>query len=1237
MNLSLRTRFRLVGAALLIGLSGLIALAILQIDQFDGQLTRVYTDRIQQIERLQGMANRLRTFQDRAAQMAEGGSPLPREILKDVQELERDLSLILRFESATAGQTQSPLVLTGIGEAAAQWRAAIQKAVGPITDLPAGSASARLYGQQILAAHRATAEPLRLIVDLAIRSRLTEASAAVSDLRSDYQSREFRFVALLAIGGLIVMATVAWIFLSMRRLIGGEPEEVMEATRAVVAGNLHHPIRLREDDRSSLMANIRVMVEALRANQAKSEHRLWLDRGQMLVNETVRNEYTPEDLARALSERLADYLHVSLCGIYEFTFVGQDDSMIQTQVLSLLGFHSREDDAQPLAQLPLRSTLCEEFARRGELLRSTDLPPEVREALDAHPEMEQKHVVLAPLAFESRIRGALLICSSYELPKSVEDLLRPSAVAIGVAMEAAHNRMTLVATLLDSQRLTNQLQANQERLRESQSTLEEQIQYANDIVSSMQSGLVVTDQNGHVKDCNPALLRLTGLRRQQVVGRPASVLFIETESGIHHLLRGIRDRLISLQTSHHQDYLQRFEDMPLGCLRVSPGGEILQANARICRLGGYPPGSLSGKPLSLIIPWASRAGHDDLITQFQRAGEAQQRMGQGRSIGLLRRDGHELFVEVALINSLSEGEATTFAFVRTEQDLPWSIMNNATLSDLMEDEDDSLITTVRGRLGRDIPARITTAFMQSSEGEMLQAVININDVSALVRKSEEVREQNALLERTMDAMQDGVIQVDSLGMVVSANPKALELLSRKRESVEGQSLSRLLEGGHETASIEDWVPSKYTLAIQSLYQLDPDNFLSTLEQIAEPVIIVANDASVTFANTIAEHVLGYERGGLKTKTILRLIDDTCLWTISGSIEQAFAGTLPNGVEVEQHTWRRRDQSNYTASLTLVPLTSNETVMAVFCVGRAIHEIRAELMRRMQNIEWSLAQSDGPRIPVALSAAPLRSADGRVTGGVITIKDMKEFKSKERENLQMVRKMEQSQRLDALGQLAAGVAHDFNNLLGVIQNHAELVEMKVGPDSKATKNLSAILQATGRARDIVIKLNGLGREKPPGSESTQVGQQTFELQPLVEETQGLLQASLKGIEIAVLTEPEAMQTVLSGDSGALQQVLVNLCVNASHAIGERRGGRIEVKTRRTGDKRVSIAVIDNGSGIPPEVMQRIFEPFFTTKEVGKGTGLGLAMVRSIVTKMGGTIDCTSQVGEGATFTVELPTA
>jgi signal transduction histidine kinase len=97
----------------------------------------------------------------------------------------------------------------------------------------------------------------------------------------------------------------------------------------------------------------------------------------------------------------------------------------------------------------------------------------------------------------------------------------------------------------------------------------------------------------------------------------------------------------------------------------------------------------------------------------------------------------------------------------------------------------------------------------------------------------------------------------------------------------------------------------------------------------------------------------------------------------------------------------------------------------------------------------------------------------------------------------------------------------------------------------------------------------------------------------------------------------------------------LCVNGSHAIGDRRDGLIRIKLDRPDAGHVSIAVSDNGDGIPPEIMSRIFEPFFTTKEVGKGTGLGLAMVRSIITQMGGAIECLSEPGKGTTFTISLP--
>jgi signal transduction histidine kinase len=175
---------------------------------------------------------------------------------------------------------------------------------------------------------------------------------------------------------------------------------------------------------------------------------------------------------------------------------------------------------------------------------------------------------------------------------------------------------------------------------------------------------------------------------------------------------------------------------------------------------------------------------------------------------------------------------------------------------------------------------------------------------------------------------------------------------------------------------------------------------------------------------------------------------------------------------------------------------------------------------------------------------------------------------------------------------------------------------------------------------VLKLNALGRERKRLEEDGSVHDEQevlvpFELLPVIEETQGLLQATLKGIDIVVDAQALDAGVILRGQSGTLQQVIVNLCVNGSHAIGDRRDGLIGIKLSRPDAGHVSIAVSDNGDGIPPEIMSRIFEPFFTTKEVGKGTGLGLAMVRSIITQMGGEIVCVSAPGQGTTFTITLP--
>jgi signal transduction histidine kinase len=519
-----------------------------------------------------------------------------------------------------------------------------------------------------------------------------------------------------------------------------------------------------------------------------------------------------------------------------------------------------------------------------------------------------------------------------------------------------------------------------------------------------------------------------------------------------------------------------------------------------------------------------------------------------------------------------------------------------------------------------------------SLGAIAATVFFVRVVKKIELQSEEIRAQSQQQEMTMDAMQDGVLLIDRRGQLVEVNPMALELLGLRKDNVIGVAIEEVLPGEQANQCMTDWFAFDYP---ELMVYLSRKILNGNGKVPAIPIPLLSIDATgrLTWATSSACELFGLDPDApqadiFASETVAELND-----MVSNSRQQLEA--LKHKPFIADISWRAGDLLPLKLPTLLVPNQDLEAP-AVFWIIPNFDSLSAYAIRMLHNREWRiLRQEEGTIIPVLLTASPLLDPYSRLTGAVLSMKDVRDVKEKEEENLRMVKKMEQSQKLDALGQLAAGVAHDFNNLLGMIQSHAELVEMKVGPDSPAQKNLSAIVQAIGRAHNIVLTLNSLGRDAKNDQKSGEA-QSLFELLPLLDETQSLLQASLKGIDInleVVGDKPDRI--LLNGESGALQQVLVNLCVNASHAIGEHRKGKLTIETRLIPDGFVGIDVLDNGSGIPPEILPRIFEPFFTTKGVGKGTGLGLAMVHSIITKMQGTIDCQSEIGVGTRFSIKLP--
>ncbi|NTU59521.1 MAG: PAS domain S-box protein [Deltaproteobacteria bacterium] len=236
-----------------------------------------------------------------------------------------------------------------------------------------------------------------------------------------------------------------------------------------------------------------------------------------------------------------------------------------------------------------------------------------------------------------------------------------------------------------------------------------------------------------------------------------------------------------------------------------------------------------------------------------------------------------------------------------------------------------------------------------------------------------------------------------------------------------------------------------------------------------------------------------------------------------------------------------------------------------------------------------------------------------------------------EHRRMEQQLRQAQKMEAVGTLAGGIAHDFNNILTPVMAYAELALMQLEDGHPVRADVADLLAAAERARDLVRQILVISRKEAEEPLTP------IPLGPLVNETTKFLRASLPA-NITLCTDLDPACGPVLGDLSQLHQVLLNLCTNAGHAMGE-KGGVLTVSLHRQetrdGGRRVRLAVRDTGTGIPKETLGRIFEPYFTTKAAGKGSGLGLAVCHGIVTKLGGEIRVESKLGAGTTFEVLLP--
>jgi signal transduction histidine kinase len=281
--------------------------------------------------------------------------------------------------------------------------------------------------------------------------------------------------------------------------------------------------------------------------------------------------------------------------------------------------------------------------------------------------------------------------------------------------------------------------------------------------------------------------------------------------------------------------------------------------------------------------------------------------------------------------------------------------------------------------------------------------------------------------------------------------------------------------------------------------------------------------------------------------------------------------------------------------------------------------------------------------IAVSALKAGACDFLIKGRLARLapaieRELREIElrhERERAHRILEEQLRQSQKMEAVGQLAGGIAHDFNNLLTAILGYCELLTDQIGPDKPVGRDLREVMAAAERAAGLTRQLLAFSRKQV-------LTIAALDLNQVVRNIEAMLRRLL-GEHITIETSLAENLPAVMADGTQLDQVLLNLALNARDAMPQ--GGRLTISTQdgspvaKGSDVRpggyVTLTVADTGTGMTPAVQAQIFEPFFTTKERGKGTGLGLAAVHGIVSQLNGSIEVDSVVDKGSAFRVLLP--
>lgn len=395
-------------------------------------------------------------------------------------------------------------------------------------------------------------------------------------------------------------------------------------------------------------------------------------------------------------------------------------------------------------------------------------------------------------------------------------------------------------------------------------------------------------------------------------------------------------------------------------------------------------------------------------------------------------------------------------------------------------------------------------------------------------------------------------------------------------------------------------------------------------------LVRANDVMLeTIKNHLSERTRAEEALRETSRTLQALIEASPLAVVVSDVSCMVRVWNPAAVRL--FGWREEEAVGHPN-----PLLSAEGNPELCMTCNLV--LRGE---KFSNTEIRGRRCDGSEVILVFSGAPLTDAGGNVVAMMAIVADISDAKRAEIALRKSEEQLRQSQKMEAVGKLAGGVAHDFNNLLSVITGYTELLLFKLDGKNPARRELEEIHRAGERAAALTGQLLAFSRR--------QVLQPKLLQLPEVVENIGKMLRRLIGEDIEFVTEASPNPWTVRADPSQVEQILMNLVVNARDAMPQ--GGKLLISTANLAlespfvereltilpGRYATLKVVDNGGGMDEAILSRIFEPFYTTKEKGKGTGLGLATVYGIVKQSDGNIRVQSAPGVGTSITVYLPEA